>query len=634
MKKLSIVLFLVFFGMLWQSCNDDVKLEEDSNKGINTRTAPNTVEASNILLIQEVQDSLNTGFWSELVANVGTPIWDCVKISKDEGVDKIVVPFINDAANDIDHLFIGYKSSIGDWRVGVINKYYYQLLMNTTSSYANFLFCNGMLSEFNSIEQYCDQYSSATFAEDYIISSRQKEVVASITFSDGTVWQIWSDGSITISPGGGSSCVDGQSGTIFWMDGRIFSFPEDNGSSTEGANIPDGSPFKWDTDNTDFTCSWCTGREGGSGGGRSYSGPLCKSSAFWSGSDPQVKKDYIKAISDYAVANDINICHTPPPLENMPEGCDITFEDILCGAYAFGCFSEGGMTYNGFTECFTSLLPSATGEPTPTLTPLSTECKKMAFEFLFEHDVDLTISEILNIASGLEDCSSKEKLEEAVLEYYENQNFTVVIENNSEILDLVQSIIDCFGSPDDDGNYIDCTNNNSTFNFTIYVDQPNPGTRDTYSGSIFNSDDIEVGHTFVSFTENSGSGSSTLVFGLYPLGGADPLNPETTRAIVDDGGHSFEVSLSFDLTCSDFNQLLQQAVGIQGDNYNLNDNNCTDFGLNLGNSIDCCIPDSQGSWGVGSGSNPGDLGEDLRNYNTFSSSVNTTPGNAPFSNCD
>ena len=143
-----------------------------------------------------------------------------------------------------------------------------------------------------------------------------------------------------------------------------------------------------------------------------------------------------------------------------------------------------------------------------------------------------------------------------------------------------------------------------------------------------------MGHTFISLSHSTGGNTNTLVFGLYPLDGANPLSPETDRAIVDDGGHDYNVSYSFDLTCSDFNMILQEAIQIQGSNYNLNSNNCTDFGINLGNSIDLSIPDSQGTWGVGGGSNPGDLGEDLRTYNQHSGTISATPGTAPSTKCN
>ena len=49
--------------------------------------------------------------------------------------------------------------------------------------------------------------------------------------------------------------------------------------------------------------------------------------------------------------------------------------------------------------------------------------------------------------------------------------------------------------------------------------------------------------------------------------------------------------------------------------YDLEDNNCTDATIAAGAAVGVQVPDTQGSWPTGRGSNPGDLGEDLRLLN-------------------
>ena len=216
---------------------------------------------------------------------------------------------------------------------------------------------------------------------------------------------------------------------------------------------------------------------------------------------------------------------------------------------------------------------------------------------------------------------------------YENEYF-IIDAGNGSVIDLKQKLEDCFGIPDEEGNFIDCTNNEGDFNFTIYVEQPNPGTRDTYSGSIFNPDEIDVGHTFISLSYTNESITNTIVYGLYPSSAVKPTAPESTRAIKNDSKHEYDVAMSFNVSCLEFNNIISRSLNIESQNYNLNSNNCTDFGLNLANSVDFGIPDSQGKWGFWSGSNPGDLGEDLKNYSSVAATLINEPGFAPETNCN
>ncbi|MDF1695725.1 MAG: hypothetical protein P1U56_07845 [Saprospiraceae bacterium] len=251
--------------------------------------------------------------------------------------------------------------------------------------------------------------------------------------------------------------------------------------------------------------------------------------------------------------------------------------------------------------------------------------------FLAENNLTLTKQDETAIKNA---ASCGEDMDSIATTYFENINFVVELEDDGGIVDLKQLVEDCFGMPDANGNFVDCSNGSDVFNFTIYVDQPKQGSSDPYSGSIFKPSTINVGHTFVSMTHTSGGVSNTIVYGLYPSNGANPLDPESPRYIVDDGGHQFDIAMSYNISCGEFNDILGESLNIEGDNYNLNSNNCTDFGLNLGGVIDCCIPDSQGFWGVGSGSNPGALGEDLKNHQNQNATLLNGPQNAPITDCN
>lgn len=50
------------------------------------------------------------------------------------------------------------------------------------------------------------------------------------------------------------------------------------------------------------------------------------------------------------------------------------------------------------------------------------------------------------------------------------------------------------------------------------------------------------------------------------------------------------------------------------------------------NKIGLNIPNTHGQWPNGGGSNPGDLGEDVRVLS--SGTVETNPGNSPLSSCN
>jgi len=47
--------------------------------------------------------------------------------------------------------------------------------------------------------------------------------------------------------------------------------------------------------------------------------------------------------------------------------------------------------------------------------------------------------------------------------------------------------------------------------------------------------------------------------------------------------------------------------------YHLNHNNCTDYALEVGNQAGMGLPECNGMWPGGGGSNPGTLGEHIRN---------------------
>ena len=69
--------------------------------------------------------------------------------------------------------------------------------------------------------------------------------------------------------------------------------------------------------------------------------------------------------------------------------------------------------------------------------------------------------------------------------------------------------------------------------------------------------------------------------------------------------------------------------------YHLDDYNCTDFAIQVVNSIGLNVPTTSGTWSNGGGRNPGDLGEDLRDLILSPNMTrNDIGGLAESRNCD
>ena len=189
---------------------------------------------------------------------------------------------------------------------------------------------------------------------------------------------------------------------------------------------------------------------------------------------------------------------------------------------------------------------------------------------------------------------------------------TVVYSPNTVALQS-GSQLDCFE---------DCSGGGGTHTVTICVDQPNPNTPDAYSygensgssGSSNGKSNIDVGHTFLVLEQNINGNTHIAVLGFYPDGGVSPFSPVVPGQIFDDGEHAYDVSVTYEIDCTDF-QALVSEIELQyllDPDYDLSNYNCTDFGINTMNTIGLGIPDTYGWWPLGGGSNPGALGEDLR----------------------
>jgi len=164
--------------------------------------------------------------------------------------------------------------------------------------------------------------------------------------------------------------------------------------------------------------------------------------------------------------------------------------------------------------------------------------------------------------------------------------------------------------------------NDHSYTVTICIEQPVPGTRETYKptdgGPIGSSDAgniVDVGHTFLIFSERYGNTTITRNVGFYPSKGVTPRSPSATGKLNNDENHSYNVSASFSVTNAAFFSMLVFAA--RGNDpsfyYNLNSENCTTYALQTLAQGGINLPNTIGSWPGGMGCDPGDLGEDIRN---------------------
>ncbi|WP_142688234.1 hypothetical protein [Chitinophaga polysaccharea] len=188
--------------------------------------------------------------------------------------------------------------------------------------------------------------------------------------------------------------------------------------------------------------------------------------------------------------------------------------------------------------------------------------------------------------------------------------------------------------------YFGCFNINSTstYNITLYVKQPIPNSRivvsDGYGNKLPSSLDLNsltVGHTFLGFSQSGGSSTPVNRYvGFYPSTMVSPFLPETSGVIADNSNTSYDVSVTFTVSGAQFKTAMDQFSAATKGNYNLNWNNCTDVCISALNIVGLNVPKTIGSWPLGQGANPADLGEDLRRFNSPSiKQKNLTGGTSP-----
>jgi hypothetical protein len=154
--------------------------------------------------------------------------------------------------------------------------------------------------------------------------------------------------------------------------------------------------------------------------------------------------------------------------------------------------------------------------------------------------------------------------------------------------------------------YLKCFNLALGATFTIYVDQPTANSSSSWSGAP---NDPDVGHTFIAIQQ----GDIRRVFGYYPRTEVNPItSPSDPSAFGNDQGHVFDVAVKISINASQLQTIINSSVNSSTSTYNLNSYNCTDFAIKMANLAGLNLSDSYGTWPGGGGSNPGQLGQNIR----------------------
>jgi hypothetical protein len=187
--------------------------------------------------------------------------------------------------------------------------------------------------------------------------------------------------------------------------------------------------------------------------------------------------------------------------------------------------------------------------------------------------------------------------------------------------------------------YFGCFTNSSaidhTYTVTVCVLQPDPGTRSPWgftsggsSGSSAASNVVNVGHTFLIMKENSAGTHITRNVGFYPETQVNPAFPTDQGQLDDNESTGYNISLTYTLTNSQFFAMLNYiSLGNNsGYIYDLNSNNCTTFALHTLAAGGVTLTTQAGNWSGGTGDDPGDLGEDIRDMTVPANATRSTVG--------
>jgi hypothetical protein len=144
----------------------------------------------------------------------------------------------------------------------------------------------------------------------------------------------------------------------------------------------------------------------------------------------------------------------------------------------------------------------------------------------------------------------------------------------------------------------------------VHIQQPRSGKRKIFAGLNI------VGHTFITLIKyNRDSTYVARTFGFYPkkdhILSATPIFPSSTPLFKNDEQHDWDEVVGKFISAKKFQRILQLVKEYESRRYDLNTNNCTDFGLNAADIGGIKISGTFGKWPFGRGNNPASAGMSL-----------------------
>ena len=149
-----------------------------------------------------------------------------------------------------------------------------------------------------------------------------------------------------------------------------------------------------------------------------------------------------------------------------------------------------------------------------------------------------------------------------------------------------------------------------SYGLMVHVKQPKAGDRKPFT-KISN-----VGHMFVTLIKfNKDTTILSRSFGFYPkkdnLLSATPIIPSSSSVFKDDSQHEWDEIVGKFITRRKFEKILRKVKEYKCKKYNLNSNNCTDFGLEIAAIAGIKIKETLGDWPLGGGNNPANAGQSI-----------------------
>lgn len=137
----------------------------------------------------------------------------------------------------------------------------------------------------------------------------------------------------------------------------------------------------------------------------------------------------------------------------------------------------------------------------------------------------------------------------------------------------IQQYIKCFGSISDAGS-------------TCYIEISTDIPVDNNPNSFFNVSTMSPGHTFITISKSNGTQHVTQNIGFYPKSGYKSMTyAPTAGKLVDNAKHEFNASLFMSLTPAQLSTILLRMQQLSNLNYDVDQYNCTDWALDIFNSV-------------------------------------------------